>query len=251
LTKPSRALGRIGKRGNVGCGKVLYCVSNSSDGELILMIVFKGIESIGLLSVWVLEPRLPELLLGLREKGYVTGRVRPKGLGGYEVTPVEPNVVAIKGLTRVGYDQGRRAVIIEGPNPSELHSVFSEVEDVLRDAGSDPARGVLFYELQVRARASGGKWALKKAVGAKDLLGTDLLAVPVSFVSLNGDPNSLKWLHLEVRPLWTSWPEERVRYEVTLVCRDNRDKLLNMLQGISDILKGILERIQSELAIST
>lgn len=214
------------------------------------MIVFEGVESIRLLSVWVLEPRLPELLLRLRERGYVTGRVRPKGLGGYEVTPLEPNVVAIKGLTRVAYDSGRRTVIIEGPNASELYSVFSEVEDVLRDAGSDPARGVLFYELQVRARASGSKWVLKNVVGVKDLLGTDLLAVPVSFVPLGGDPNSVKWLHLEVRPLWTSWPEERVRYEIAFVCRDNRDKLLNLLQRISDILKGILERIQSELGIS-
>jgi len=56
------------------------------------MVVVEGIESIGLLSVWMLEPRLPELLLELRKRGYATARVRPKSLSGYDITFIEPMV---------------------------------------------------------------------------------------------------------------------------------------------------------------
>ena len=214
------------------------------------MVVIEGIESIGLLSVWMLEPRLPELLLELRKRGYATARVKPKSLGGYDITFIEPNVAAIKGSTYVLYNPGRRTITIEGSNVDELLPVFNEVEEVLKNVGSDPAKGVLFYELQVKARASGGRWALKKAVKVDDVLGLDLLAVPVSFVSVEGDPNSTKWFHLDVRPLWTSWSDEKVRYEVVLVHRDSRERLLNVLRNIDKVLKEVLERISNALEIS-
>jgi len=214
------------------------------------MAVVEGIESIGLLSVWMLEPRLPELLLELRKRGYATARVRPKSLGGYDITFIEPNVAAIKGSTYVLYNPGRRTITIEGSNVNELPLVFSEVEEILKNVGSDPAKGVLFYELQVKARASGGRWALKKTVKAGDLLGLDLLAVPVSFVSVEGDPNSTKWFHLDVRPLWTSWSDEKVHYEVVLVYRDSRERLLNVLRNIDKVLKDVLERVNNALEIN-
>ena len=214
------------------------------------MVVIKGIESIGLLSVWMLEPRLPELLLELRKRGYATARVKPRSLGGYDITFIEPNVAAIKGSTYVLYNPGRRTITVEGSNVNELLLVFSEVEGILKNVGSDPAKGVLFYELQVKARASGGRWALKKAVKAGDLLGLDLLAVPVSFVSVEGDPNSTKWFHLDVRPLWTSWSDEKVHYEVVLVYRDSRERLLNVLRNIDKVLKDVLERVNNALEIN-
>ena len=214
------------------------------------MAVVEGIESIGLLSVWMLEPRLPELLLELRKRGYATARVRPKSLGGYDITFIEPNVAAIKGSTYVLYNPGRRTITIEGSNVNELPLVFNEVEEILKNVGSDPAKGVLFYELQVKARASGGRWALKKTVKAGDLLGLDLLAVPVSFVSVEGDPNSTKWFHLDVRPLWTSWSDEKVHYEVVLVYRDSRERLLNVLRNIDKVLKDVLERVNNALEIN-
>ena len=214
------------------------------------MVVIEGIESISLLSVWMLEPRLPELLLELRKRGYATARVRSKSLGGYDIMFIEPNVAAIKGSTYVLYNPGRRTITIEGSNVDELLPVFNEVEEILKNVGSDPAKGVLFYELQVKARASGGRWALKKTVKADDLLGLDLLAVPVSFVSIEGDPNSTKWFHLDVRPLWTSWTDEKVRYEVVLVHRDSRKRLLNVLRNIDKVLKEVLERINNALEIN-
>ena len=214
------------------------------------MVVLEGIESIGLLSVWMLEPRLPELLFELRKRGYATARVRSKSLGGYDITFIEPNVAAIKGSTYVLYNPGRRTITVEGSNVNELLLVFNEVEGILKNVGSDPAKGVLFYELQVKARASGGRWALKKTVKADDLLGLDLLAVPVSFVSIEGDPNSTKWFHLDVRPLWTSWTDEKVRYEVVLVHRDSRKRLLNVLRNIDKVLKEVLERINNALEIN-
>ncbi|RLG77708.1 MAG: hypothetical protein DRO12_01500 [Thermoprotei archaeon] len=215
------------------------------------MVVIEGIESIGLLSVWMLEPRLPELLLELRKRGYATARVKPKSLGGYDITFIEPNVAAIKGSTYILYNPGRRTLTIEGSNVDELLLAFNEVEEILKNVGSDPAKGVLFYELQVKAKASGGRWALKKIVKVDDLLGLDLLAVPVSFVSVEGDPNSTRWFHLDVRPLWTSWSDEKAHYEVVLVYRDSRERLLNVLRNIDKVPKEVLERVNDALEINT
>ncbi len=206
------------------------------------MIVIEGIESISLLSVWMLEPRLPELLLELRKRRYATARVKPKSLGGYDITFIEPNVVAIKGSTYILYNPGRRTLTIEGTNADELLLVLNEVEKILKSVGSDPAKGVLFYELQVKAIASGGRWTLGKTVKVDDPLGLDLLVVPRSFVSADGDPNTTQWLHLDVRPLWTSWSDERVRYEVVLIYRDDKEKLVHVLRNIDSVLKEVLKR---------
>lgn len=207
------------------------------------MLSVEYIESIGLLSVWMLEPRLPELLLELRKRGYATARVKPKSLGGYDITFIEPDVVAIKGLTYILYNPSRRSITVESSEAGELLHVFSEVEEVLKSAGNDPAKGVLFYELQVKAKASGGRWALKKTIEMDDLLGQDLLAIPISFVSAKGDPNSTQWLHLDVRPLWTSWSDERAHYEAVLIYRDSREKLIDVLGNINNILRDVLKRI--------
>ncbi|ADM27576.1 conserved hypothetical protein [Ignisphaera aggregans DSM 17230] len=211
------------------------------------MLSVECIESIGLLSVWMLEPRLPELLLELRNRGYATARVRPKSLGGYDIMFIEPGVVAIKGSTYMLYNPSRRSITVESSKVDELLHVFSEVEEVLKFVGSDPAKGVLFYELQVKARASGGKWVLKKTIETSDLLGQDLLALPTSFVSAKEDPNSIQWLRLDIRPLWTSWSDERTRYEVILVYRDSKERLIDTLRNIDNILRDVLKRISDAL----
>ena len=136
-----------------------------------------------------------------------------------------------------------------GRAAGELVLVFGEVEEVLRSVGNDPAGGVLFYELQVKARASGGKWVLGKTIRMGDRLELDLLAVPVSFVSAGGDPNSARWFHLDVKPVWPSWCSERVRYEVVLIYRDNREKLVSVLRDVDNVLKGILKRIGEVLEL--
>ena len=45
------------------------------------MLSLDGVESIGVISAWMLEPDLGALLLGLRERGYATARVRPRSAG--------------------------------------------------------------------------------------------------------------------------------------------------------------------------
>jgi len=211
------------------------------------MLSVEYIENIGLLSVWMLEPRLPELLLELRKRGYATARVKPKSLGGYDIMFIEPNVVAIKGLTYILYNPDRRLITVESSKVDELLHVFSEMEEVLKSVGSNPAKGVLFYEVQVKAKASGSRWTLKKTIKMDDLLGQDLLAIPISFVSAKGDPNSTQWFHLDVRPLWTSWSDERTHYEVVLIYRDNREKLIDVLRNINSVLRDVLKRISDVL----
>lgn len=157
------------------------------------MISLEKIESVSLLSIWMLEPRLPELLLELGRRGYATARVWPKSLGGYDIRFIEPNVAAIKGSTYILYNPYRRTLIIKGSNIDEMLSIFNEVEEILRNIGSDPNKGVLFYELQAKIKANGEKWFLKKIIKVDNALGLRFLAIPTSFVSVKGDPNSTKY----------------------------------------------------------
>jgi len=205
----------------------------------------EGIEVVSLASVWLLEPRVPELLLELGKRGCATARVKPKSLGGYEVVSIESDVVAARGSTYVLYNPVRRMIAVEGYNANEVLLVFNEVEETLKKLGSDPSKGVLFYELIAKARAWGGKLMLKETVKTSELLGQELLVIPTSFISAKGDPNKTQWLHLDVRPIWTSWAEEKVRYEVILIYRDDKGKLLNVLKNVENILKGLIEKINA------
>jgi len=211
------------------------------------MISIESIEVISLLSVWMLEPRIPELLLELKEKGYMIARVKPKSLGGYSLTFIEPNVIAIKDETQILYDPGRRTLTIEGSDTGKIFQTLDEVEETLKNTGSDPRKGVLFYELRVKAKASGDKFVLSNTVKTSDLLGLDLAGVPISFVSADDDPNSTRWLHIQVRPIWTSWSDKKVRYEIILLYRDEKEKLINVLANTDSLLKEILKRISISL----
>ena len=206
------------------------------------MISIESIEVVSIVSVWMLEPRLPELLLELKKLGYAVARVKPKSAGGYEVMFIEPNVAAIKGSTYILYDPGRRAITIEGPSVNELLYVFNEVEQVLKNVGSDPAKGVLFYELRTKARAYGDRLSIKEAIKV-DKLGMELLAIPVSFVSAEGDPNTTKWFHLDIRPIWTSWTDEKVWYEIVLIYRDDKERLLHTLKSLDEVLREVIKSV--------
>ncbi len=211
------------------------------------MITIEGIESVALSSIWMLNPSLPELLLELGKRGYAVARVRPRSLGGYDVIFIEPNVVAFRKSTFILYDPNRRMITIEGSDANDVFDVFNDVEKVLKNVGSNPDRGVLFYELLSKAKAVGNKWILNKPIKVDDLLGLDLLAIPISFVSAKGDPNSKQWFQLDIRPIWTSWSDEKVRYEVILICRDSKERLVDILKNINNVLKNILERISNIL----
>ena len=126
-------------------------------------MTLEGVESVSLVSVWMLEPPLPQLLWELGRRGYVTARVRPRSLGGYNITFLEPGIVAVKGRTYLVYDGGRRQIIVEGPDAKSVSSAFNEVEDALSTVVGDPSRGVLFYELQAKAKAHGDRLIMKKA----------------------------------------------------------------------------------------
>jgi len=211
------------------------------------MIAISTIELISLLSVWMLEPRLPETLVELRKRGYVTAKVKPRDVGGYDITFIESNVVAIKGSTYIQYNPGRRSISIGSSNVKELLFVFNEVESILKEKGSDPNKGALFYELKVKAKAVGNRLVLRNRIETDDLLGVKLLAIPISFVAEDADPNRAQWFHLDIRPIWTSWPNEKIHYEIILVYRDDKDKLIKFLENIEEKLNEFLKRVFNKL----
>lgn len=206
--------------------------------------------SISLLSVWMLDPRLDELLPELARQGYVTARVRPFSIGGYNVAFIEPpNVVAVKESTYILYDFGRRSLTVEDQDPNRVFSAFQELERALKNAGSDPNRGVLFYELQARARVGGDKLVLKKGLhmGVSNALDLDLEVVPTSVVSASGDPNSTRWFQLDIRPIWSSWGGEKTYYEAVLIYRDDREAVLRILGSINLVFETLLRELGGSL----
>ena len=100
------------------------------------MLSLDGVESIGVVSVWMLEPDLGALLLGLRERGYATARVRPRSAGGYEIMFLEPGVIAIKGLTYILYNPERRILAVEGSRAEDVLAALNEVEELEASAAS-------------------------------------------------------------------------------------------------------------------
>ncbi len=217
------------------------------------MIELTRVESLRIVSVWMLEPQVPRLLMELGKRGYVTARVVPKPLAGYEITVLEPAtpgadmLIAIKGSTYVFYNRVRRSLAVEGPKASDVVRILEEVEQVLESVGSSPARGVLFYELLAKGIAKGDRLVLTKKVRLRQTLDVELDIVPTTLTLSTGDPNSTYWLHLEIKPHWTSWPEDTVYYELNLVYRDNRKKLVHIATEVEALLKELLLRLQEAL----
>jgi len=223
----------------------------SSNSALKVELKVESVEVISLMSKWMLDPLLPELLNELGKRGYITARVKPVSTGGYNILFIEPNVVAIKGSTSVLYDLVKRSLSVESSDPGVLVKVFDEIEEILKSLGNDPAKGVLFYELTAKAKLSGSRFTFGKPVKMGDSMGVELLVVPTTFVLANGDPNSTRWLHLDVKPIWSSWSSGRVYYELIFICRDTREKLLGIISNFNKILNDIIVAVSEALMLAS
>ena len=207
------------------------------------MITLQGLERVSLLSVWMLNPNLGEFLAILRNKGYITAKVKPRSGGGYDIAFLEPpNVIAIKGSTYLMYDPGRRSLMVDGATPDEMLLAFNEVENLLREVGSDPDKCVLFYEFLAKASAVANKLYLGP-LETSDILGFNVIMLPITIVSENGDPNSTNWFHMDIRPMWTSWKDNKIRYEITLIYRNEKSILIKFAKTLENNLKKLLDRI--------
>ena len=201
------------------------------------------IERIAFISIWVLNLDLPSLVGMLSQKGYITARIKPR-FDAYEIGFLEPpNVIAVKGATRICYDVMRRSLEVESPHSEEALSALKDLDEILESSGMDPKEGALVYELQVKAKISGVNMPLGK-LSAGDLLGEDLLYIPSLFVIAKGNPNSSKWFDLRLTPIWATWAREDKRvFELTLVYRDKKEKMVFFAQSIKENLEKLMRRI--------
>ncbi len=204
-----------------------------------------GIEEVAIRisSVWVLNLDLVSLIHKLRELGYNVARIKVKPPDGIGLLPLEPpDVIAAKGLCSIGYDHGRRVLYVEGQRPTDVLAVFNEVENVLKDLGTDPGKA-LFYELMANVKARIGRLRLLRGhdLEVADIIGYNLKLVGGSFVA--GEPNSIKFLELRLLPLWTRWKGPDGLYTIIIVYRDERSKLLEFLKHFEEKLVAVLRRV--------
>lgn len=214
------------------------------------MVKLVRVEVVKVVSVWMLEPDIPLMLMELGRKGFVVARVVSRPLSGYEIAPLEPPsprgpglLLAVRNATRIYFNPGRRSLAVEGSNAGDVVAVVEQVEQVLKNVGSDPARGVLFYEVMARGLARGNKLLLGKRVRLGSVLDSELEILPSTLVLSNADPNSKHWLIFEVKPHWTSWPEDNVYYEVNMVYRHTRDRVLQAAAHVETLFTEILEEL--------
>jgi len=209
------------------------------------VLYVESLEAVTANTLWVLDPPIPYLLPELGRRGYmVLGGAVPMIVVPPTVPP-PPNVIAVKGFTRVLYDPSKRVLGVEGSDEYDVYRVLEEVEEVLRIIGADPKRAVLFYEVIARARIRGCRLSAGDInIGAQGEY--KLTAVPLTYVQRSGDPLDKSWLSLELRPLWTSWGSEQVVYEVLIVFRSNREEASKFVKQVRTFLAEALKAVSEK-----
>lgn len=210
------------------------------------MLHVDSIDVVSLRTVWMLPVDVPALLAGLGKRGYNTARIRSKVEGGYEISPLLPSpplFLAAKGSVEILYEPARRILIIEGSSGPDVLSAHADVESALREGGCiEPAQAILFYEVLVKAVASGSIGG--KKVSLSDVIGTDMIAIQTRLVMENGNPNSVKWTDLDIRPIWTRWGKN-AQYELIFIYRtgiEERDKIERIVGNADGVLKEIARK---------
>ena len=193
----------------------------------------------------MLDPDIHALLKSLTKREYISARVRPE-LEGATITFMEPpNIIAGKGVAKVYYDFGRRTLGVESPSPKESLSALNDIEECLKEMGVDIKKALIPFELTVIAEASLKPKFTNNVHNFTDLLGFNLRLAEASFVIEGGDPNSNKWLHARITPLWISYKaiDGENLYRMTIVYRDDKSKVSHFLEHLEDILQRIVKEV--------
>lgn len=195
-------------------------------------------------TVFMLDPDITALIENLAKKAYITARSRPE-LEGATITFVEPpNIIAGKGAIKVYYDFGRKTLGVESPSSRETLSALNDIEECFKEIGVNIEKALIPFELTVIAKASLKPKFTNNIYNFTDLLGFNLRLVECGFTMEGGDPNSNKWLHARVVPLWSSYRTNGENlYRVTLVYRDDKSKLLRFLENLEEVLRRFLGEV--------
>jgi hypothetical protein len=204
------------------------------------------VQQIRVATTFMLDPDIALLLTYLSRRGYATAFARP-GLGGGSITPIiPPNVIAIKGNVRVDYDFYRRSLGVEGSDPREVVSAFHDVWEALKSLGVDLQKALIPCEAVVIASASLSPRFSSNRIETLDLLGYGLRMSEAGFTLEDGDPTSpTKWLHIRIAPVYSSYKpgEKENLHRIEVVYRDEREKVLRLIENVGNILTKLLERV--------
>jgi len=136
----------------------------------------------------------------------------------------------------------REFYTLRGSKPSDVLSTFNEVEEIIKELGTNP-ESALFHELtaNIKAKISHLKLFEEHSLETADIIGYNLKLVGGSFTS--GEPNSTRFLELRLTPLWVRWKASNGVYSIAIVYRDEKNKILKLLEKFEEKVIEILRRI--------
>ena len=198
-------------------------------------------------TVFMLDPYIPLLLRNLQEKGYVVSPVKI-GPGGFSVIFIEPpNVIAAKGDTRISYDFNRRSLAIEGSIPRSVITALMDVKECLSSMDIEVSKALIPLELNAVAVARLKPRFVENmySLMLTEDMNFSLKSVEMGLAMSDSDPNSSKWLHIRITPLWSSYraPGEENLYEVVIVYRDDERKIIYLVENLEEALKKIIQMV--------
>ena len=200
-------------------------------------------ERIALITVWTIDPDLFYLINKLNEKGFIVARIKPSHEA-YNIEFLERSgTIAIKESSRVYYQLERKTLGVEGIEIDKIVQCFKEVEAIFEEIGINVGKTALICEAQVKARLTDLKFPLKK-LNTEKIVGFNINYFPSLFVMENMDPNTSRWFNFSVDPIWPTWyDEERRSYNLKIVYRDEKEKIVEFIKNLYEIINQIIEKI--------
>jgi hypothetical protein len=203
------------------------------------------LELVRISTVFMHEPNLPLLLKSLGDKNYVIGHVRYQ-LDSATITFLEPpDTIAGRGTTRICYNFGRRTLSVESHLPTETLSAMKDVEEGFKQMGVNIEKALIPFEVTVVAEAKLRPKFAEKVYDFMDIFGLKLRLADGSLSLDGGDPNSNRWFHLNLTRVWSSYlaTEKLHLYRLKLICRDERNKVFQLLEKLEDIMERLLKEV--------
>jgi hypothetical protein len=195
---------------------------------------------------FMLDPDMTLLLPYLAKMGYIVASFKTAPGGSVIITPLmPPNIIAMKGTTRIEYDFNRRTLSIESQNSQDVSSAFKDMWEAFEDLKINIEKALAPCEAVVIALATLSPKFSNNKIETADVLGYNLRMSEATFASEGSDPTSLKWFYIRIIPIYSSFrsSDKENFYRIEIVHRDEKEKILKFIENIEDVLRKLLEMV--------
>ncbi|HLE75246.1 MAG TPA: hypothetical protein VI864_04285 [Candidatus Bathyarchaeia archaeon] len=196
---------------------------------------------ISLNSIWMLQPEYKGIRRSLENKGY-TLREQTRGI---------LVVIASKGSIEIFVNPERRVLGIGSETSSkDLLVAYEDLDQAFLEVGMEPSN-LMFVEFVgtfMVESVSSPLGELCKLKFENDLLAKigvvlekELATIGLSLALKGANPTESNWLHLFIEPLY---PSANKNYKVRVICRGNKDEVVNFVKTIEKRIPKIIDKIE-------